>query len=156
MKSLRDLFSFDRGEKTIRKDQGGLIGTTGMIIIAAIAGVLGIGAASTLDWTFIVATMMMAVIALTIVGTIWFGVPFNRVIIMSMICLGIVTFLEIGVLPAAGLIVVGGTFYRFNPVGNQQIWFFLALIGVGLLAVIWGAEFGMIDGFQEGLQTIVP
>jgi len=141
---------FDRARKLVVgmgfgelwSDDAG-IATPIIVAIAGILGLLGISTAASINWKFLLATLVMVAIVLAVAGTVFFGVPFEQVIIVSILCLGIVTFIEVGVLAAAGLIVIGGAFYRVSPM--KQVWVFVALIGFGLLTVILSKQFLIVE-----------
>jgi len=141
---------FDRARKLVVSmgfgelwsDDAG-IATPIIVAIAGVLGLLGISTAASINWKFLLATLVMVAIVLAVAGTVWFGVPFEQVIVISILCLGIVTFIEVGVLAAAGLIVIGGAFYYVSPM--KQVWVFVALIGLGLLVTIWATQFTVVE-----------
>lgn len=159
MKRLRDLSLFE-GRENIRTDEGGLLGLTGAAILAAIAGVLGISWAASVDWTYMMATMIFIVIALGVVGVIFFNVPFDRVLILSMICLAIVAFLEIGAIMALALIIAAGAFYsvpQLKGYSQTQLGMFIGLVALGVGLAVYAQHAGMIiPDLQDGLQAVVP
>ncbi len=151
--SLRELLSLDRGGKTLAQDERGIA----TWIVAGIAAILGVGALSTaaaINWEFLVAAMVLAVIGITAVGAVFFNVDFIYVIIIAIISLGIVVFLQIGTLAAVGLLVVGGTFYRFNPAGGRQLWMFILLIAIGIVSVVIGTQMFIVP--ELGIQPDAP
>lgn len=155
LNSLLSNFS-TQSKKGLGNEQAGI--ATGIIIL--IAGALGLGgiaALSAINWQFMMAVMVMVVIALGVIGTVFFKVPFKYVLVLAILCLGVVTFIQIGAMTAAGLIVVGGVLYKVNP--NRNLALFSILIGVGLLTVILGSQLAIETlNISPGvpLGTVVP
>lgn len=132
------LFSDRASGGTMRHDERGLIGIVGIAIMGIIA-LFGFSAAAAIDWSFIIALVVMVTIALSVFGSVVLHFPFKYTIIVVVCCLAMVVFLEIGALAAAGLIVIGGIIFKLSPA--KQPGMFMVLIGVGCLMVIWGAKF---------------
>lgn len=146
IESLRALFSLksDMGQKGFLG-----LGTLGTIAILGLASVLGISFAASIEWKFILAVMAMAVIGIGVAGAVFFGVDFQWVIILSIISLSVVVFIQIGVVAAAGLAVIGIGGYRFS---GQRPLLMAGLIGIGLLTVIAGNYFMINSGQIEELM----
>jgi hypothetical protein len=85
--------------------------------------------------------MILAVIGIGAAGAMFFDVDFKYVIILSIVSLAVVVFIQIGVLAAAGLAIIGIAGYRFT---SAQPLILLGLIGAGLLAIVLGS--GVIFG----------
>jgi len=162
MDSLRELSLFKRREgrsnksRGLKSDERGFLGlgTIGMIALISILGVFGISIGASMDWTFIMATMIFVVIGLGVVGSIWFNVDFKYVMILAILSLGIVTLLEVGAVTAMGLLIVGGIFY-WRPVFMQKnAWLFMAMVGLGALLAIYGSQFHIVDPVARGLKSV--
>jgi len=143
IEALRSLLSFNqRKGESIRTDQGGFIGgLTLPIILAGFFGIFGISFLAAINWAYLLATLVVVVIGLTVTGSVFFNIPFKYVIIVAVLCLGIVVFLQVGALAATGIILVGGVLYKFSPAKRPAI--FIGLIGLGSLLVIWGSRFAV-------------
>ena len=122
----------------LNRDEQGIIGLIGIGIIGFLA-LFTFSAAAAIDWSFIVALAVIVVIGLSVFGSMFFHFPFTYTIIVAILCLAVVVFMQIGVLAAAGLIIIGGGMYKLSPA--KQPGMFMMLAGVGCIMVIWGAKF---------------
>jgi len=145
-------------KKSLGKDQGGILGLSITMIIALVAGVVGLGVVSTIDMTFLLAILVMCIIGISVVAYSMGRISnFMHVIIIAFVCVGIVMILEVGAVTAAGLAVIGGGVYYFGGLsgsmfglsfgsggGNRQVGMFMIMLGLGSLLVIWGAKFVLV------------
>lgn len=143
-------------EELMQDQKGFALSTTAIAIITAVAGVLGISAVSTVDWTFMLASMIFVVIALGLVGSFFFGVPLELTIALSVVSLGVVALLEIGTLPAIGLMLVGGAIYRFESPSGVNLYVMVGMIGLGVLAAVFGTQFGIVESIEGQMEVFAP
>lgn len=122
------------GKMSLRRDQRG-IGILPIIIIA-ILGIFGISLFSAINWRFLLALMVVVVMGLAVVGGVFFKIPFKYVVMVSVLCLGVVIFIEVTAPVILGLLLVGFAMWKFTP--EKHLAIMVALIGFGCLLVVWG------------------
>ena len=119
---------------SLRRDQRGIGLFT--ILIIALVGLFGIGILGSLNWNFLLAIMMILVIGLAMVGVVFFKMDFKYVMIISMICLAITLFVTVTPVVIMGFLVAGFAMWKLTP--EKHLAMMVALIGLGLLLVVWG------------------
>jgi hypothetical protein len=123
--------------KGLNSQESGLA-TIVTIAIIAIAGAIGLGFAASYDWTIILAIFIIAVFGISLVGVLYYKLPFEYAIVVGAICLALVVFIEIGALSAAGLLLIAGGIYYFD---RRTEWLIALLICLGVVSVFAGTYF---------------
>lgn len=134
---------FCRKALAAHREQGGFIlGGLGLLVVLALGGIMITGFIASINWMYLIAVMAMVIIVVAMVGAVKYKMPFQFVILISMISMAVVVFIGVGVLAAAGLMVLGVVLFKFSP--SKQPAIFVGLVAVGLLTVIWGTKFILI------------
>ena len=119
-------------------DQRGILGLSlPVLILLAILGIFGFSIIGAINWKFLMAIMMFLVIGLTLIGVVFMKMDFKYVIIVSMICLAITFVITVTPAVIMGFLVVGFAMWKLSP--QKHLALMIALIGIGLILVLWGS-----------------
>jgi len=127
-------------KKSLGKDQSGFVFSLPILIIIGVLGVLGLGAASAINWRFLLAIMAMGIVGMAFAGVLFFKADFKMVMYASVIAIGIVFIVEVTFPVLVGGLIALFAMWNFKFLKGKPLILF-ALVGVGLLVMMMGTKF---------------
>lgn len=119
------------------RDERGLIGIIGIVIIGIIA-LFGFSAAAAINWKFIIALFAMGIIGIAFIGVVFFKADFKMVIYAALASFGILVIIEITMPVLVGAALVLGALYYFKVLIPKRPLIFFLLVVTGLIVMVWG------------------
>ena len=124
----------------LMRDERGLALTLPLLIILGIIGLLGLGAASTINWKFLLAVMAMGIVGLAFVGVLFFHADFKMVFLAAVVSFGIIFIVEVSLPVIVGAIIVIAAMYYFKFLIPKRPLIFTLMVLTGLLVMVWGSK----------------
>lgn len=150
MQSLRELFSFVKGEESMQMGERGVFGVSLTSIAVALATLFGIGIVSAVSIEALLGMLVVIVIAVGGAGAVLFDIPFKWTVYLSIACLAVVAFVSLGKFLGFALAIIGIVAY-FLPIKSRPVVFggvIAFAVGAAVLATAYAPEVAQIFGAE--------
>ena len=122
------------------RNERGFALTLPLLIILGIVAIFGFGAASAINWRFLLAVMAMGVVGLAFVGVLFFHADFKMVFLAAVVSFGIIFILEVSLPVIVGAIIIIAAMYYLKFLIPKRPLIFALMVLTGLLVMVWGAK----------------
>lgn len=120
-------------------DDSGIFGMGIGTIVMLIAVLFGFSLFGSINWKFLLSLFMLVAVGISVIGFALGKIKnFKYILYITMICIGITFILEVTPIVIIGIFIVAGTMWKFSP--HKQPAIFVALIGMGMLLVLYGSR----------------
>jgi hypothetical protein len=111
------------------------------VIIAAVAGILGISIYGSINWQFITILFALVTAGIAILAGFIGAIPLKYSVFISIAATASVTIFSIGAFYALAMIVIGFAAYYMAFIPGSKEWLVVSLIGAGIFLAIYGQQF---------------